>query len=275
MEPIALRKTRAWTIRNIERLFGTRQLRGLSTSMVKLGLRGLGVKNFSDVSGGNEEWFLKKALTALREPVCADIGANIGEYALLCRKHGAGKVLAFEPAPDAFRALVENTRSDPAIECILTAVGERDGIVEIFVPERSDDSQLASRDANITSFVNDPHNKISVPLIKLDDFVQARGLRLNFIKIDVEGYEMEVFLGASDTIATQRPIIQFEFNSHHLYRRQNMLDFAAMLNEYALYRLARSSLIQLDPGHYLSNLFAYQNIIAIPDEMTALKAMFS
>ena len=86
MEPIALQKTRAWTIRNIERLFGTRQLRGLSTSMVKLGLRGLGVKNFGDVSGGNEEWFLRKTLTALREPVCADIGANIGEYTLMCRE---------------------------------------------------------------------------------------------------------------------------------------------------------------------------------------------
>jgi hypothetical protein len=52
---------------------------------------------------------------------------------------------------------------------------------------------------------------VSVDTTTLDAFVNQTGVRPQFIKIDVEGHEIDVFRGGVDTIASLRPIIVFEF----------------------------------------------------------------
>jgi FkbM family methyltransferase len=249
-------------------------MRGVCTVLVKIGLRGLGVKIDHNPGAGGESWFLKKVLPILRNPVCMDVGANIGEYALLCRKYGASRVLAFEPVPEIFNRLAENTASDPRIKCMQTAVGEYSGTTSIFIPDDPGLSLLGSRDITITEVADRDNKKMTVGLITLDDFINHCGVQVDLVKIDVEGFEIEVLRGAARMLADMRPVVQFEFNSHHMYRRQNLTDFSDILCGYSLYRLSRASLHPLDPRDYLANLFAYQNIVAIPTEKQSIRELF-
>jgi len=79
---------------------------------------------------------------------------------------------------------------------------------------------------------------------------------------------MEVILGMKNILLMSPPhAIPFEFNIHHLKRRQNMADFVAALPGYKLFRLARRAMGPIDPAHYLSNIYAYSNIMAIRDNV--------
>jgi len=132
------------------------------------------------------------------------------------------------------------------------------------MPNSKADAVLASRDASITSIPADNVVQVTIPLIKLDTFVAQRKMKIDFIKIDVEGFEAEVLADASETIKIDRPIVQFEFGHHHLLRRQNMMDFDSLLEGYRLFRLASTSMREIeDPSHYLSNIYSNQNIVAI------------
>jgi Methyltransferase FkbM domain len=85
------------------------------------------------------------------------------------------------------------------------------------------------------------------------------------MKIDVEGFELEVLTGAQRLLDSGvLSYVQFEFGPHHLKRRQNIGDFMAVLKDYEFYRLATHALRPLGDGsHYLHNIYAYSNIICV------------
>ena len=61
--------------------------------------------------------------------------------------------------------------------------------------------------------------------------------RIDFIKIDTEGYELEVLKGAQNTIKKFKPnFIQLEFNWHQLYKKNTLLMFQEILNNYHAYK---------------------------------------
>jgi len=267
VERMKFRKT---VIDQVANLLGGKSGARISDGLAKTGLRGLGVNIDHEFEKSGEAWLMERTFSVLRSPVCADIGANVGEFSLRARKLGAAKVLAFEPAPETFRLLTANTAKDHAILCRNDAVGEKEGETSFFIPDDVADSTLASRDMAITAIASRPFSKITVPVTTLDAVADAENVRFDILKIDVEGYELDVLLGARAVISAQPALIQFEFNSHHMHRRHTMLDFAQQLPGYALYRLAHSSLRRLDPGHYLSTIYTYQNIIAIHERADEL-----
>jgi hypothetical protein len=101
---------------------------------------------------------------------------------------------------------------------------------------------------------------IKVPMTNLDVIVETSGQSPFFVKIDVEGFELEVLAGMRRIMEPNPPrVIQFEFNTHHLRRRQNMNDFVAALPGFHLYRLAARSLRPLDHTHHFANIYVYSN----------------
>lgn len=137
--------------------------------------------------------------TCIRPGDCVwDVGANIGLYSeLFAAAVGpAGKVISFEPAPDCVAIIEERRRSNPAgssWEVIAGALGDEDG-----------DAWLSVADGN-TAPCNHLANRagaatIPVRKYRADSIVAAGHPAPAVIKIDVEGFEGEVFDGMTSVL---------------------------------------------------------------------------
>jgi FkbM family methyltransferase len=168
-----------------------------------------------------------EAITELVRPgdVAFDIGANVGLYAVqLSRLCGpAGHVWAFEPAPDTYWRLRETLALNRCanVSPVQGAVCNEDGTVRmgLFGPEFSEWNSIGNHLMHTEqgSPVS-PQKSIEVPAITLDKFCEANGIdRINFLKVDVEGFECSVFRGAQRLLTEHRvDYICFEISKEPL-----------------------------------------------------------
>jgi FkbM family methyltransferase len=151
---------------------------------------------------------LQRALAALPQgSVIVDIGANVGAMAAMAaRLSKASAIYCIEPSPRAFaclEAMVEANGFDQC-RCIPSAVGSSAGT-----------TFLAEYDTIAYSHVSDEGTK--VPMQTLDGLVAELGLeRIDLIKLDVEGYELEVLKGGHSAIRRLDPCVFMELNSYTL-----------------------------------------------------------
>jgi len=141
-----------------------------------------------------------------RDGVAIDIGANIGIHSLFFADIATqGIVLAFEPSQETFSFLVENVRHISNIIPINLALSNEKGIVDFYIA--SDNAYSSLKDTQ-----RKPINRTQkVICTSLDHFLEGLGIeRLDFVKIDVEGFELNVLQGMQKTINTYRPVIQCE-----------------------------------------------------------------
>ena len=105
-----------------------------------------------------------------------------------------------------------------------------------------------------------------VQITTLDDVTSALGIRqVDFLKVDVEGHEIQVLQGGEQLIASDSiRYVQFEFNEMNVVSGTTMRDFRLALPRHQLFRLLPKGLIPLEDSIFLSELYAYQNIIAVP-----------
>jgi FkbM family methyltransferase len=142
-----------------------------------------------------------------------DIGANIGLVTMLLSRlvGGAGKVFAFEPNPPSFEALsaalVRNRATN--VELQRCALGAQSEERDLSIPTENAGAASLSLAFSTTS-----GSKTRVAVRTLDEFVAERGIkRIQFVKIDVEGFESEVLRGSKRALESIRPeIILFEMN---------------------------------------------------------------
>jgi FkbM family methyltransferase len=134
-----------------------------------------------------------------------DVGANVGPLTLLMAKIvRSGKVIAIEPGPPICERLKRNLRLNPDLEKNVRVfqVGLADKAGSLMWSE----DQNNRGNAGLLDSVGSP-----VEVVTLDSIIASIGTeRLDFIKIDVEGMEYEVIIGASDSIRKYRPIIYYE-----------------------------------------------------------------
>ena len=109
------------------------------------------------------------------------------------------------------------------------------------------------------------------------DSVERRfggSIREAFLKIDTEGFEMDVLNGAARALENNGiGIIQFEFNSLHVARRLFLDQFVQRLPGHRLYRLLSDGMVALDRLKVVEReIFTFQNIVAIPREIAPEKA---
>jgi FkbM family methyltransferase len=132
-----------------------------------------------------------------------DVGAHVGYHALLAaRLVGArGRIFAVEPQPYNCAKLLTNAELNgfSNIVVIAAAVGEAEGFVSLQSQARHDRSRLTLAGPG----VNDGALTFVVPKITLLWLVGAYGVQpVKLLKIDVEGFELEVLSGAGDALGT-------------------------------------------------------------------------
>ena len=150
-----------------------------------------------------------------RVSVVFDVGASVGEYALqFLRDFPSATVYCFEPVPESFDKLKERMRSyESRVRLFNVALSDRNGISELYVSPHRDGSSLVLKDFPGLKPMN-------VPVMRLDDFAAEHGIgKIDFIKIDVEGFEKEVIDGGQrvfrDAISNAFIEIQPEFKGYY------------------------------------------------------------
>ncbi|MBI2802618.1 MAG: FkbM family methyltransferase [Gammaproteobacteria bacterium] len=134
----------------------------------------------------------RAVIRQLIEPgaVVVDIGANIGEYTAFFSKivGPTGRVFAFEPGPQNFARLNARVETSANVTTVQSAVGDTNGELSFYL----------STDLNVdhrTYDTGDGRAVTTVPVCRLDDYFQTQQ-RIDFIKIDVQGFEHNVLQGA-------------------------------------------------------------------------------
>lgn len=132
-----------------------------------------------------------------------DAGAFIGDTSCYFSRKvgGGGKVYAFEATPDSARIARENMQINGCDNVEVVPLALSNQKTKLYLNENSD-----AASANIFSGTKDGCNQITVEALPLDDFVTERGIRVDFIKADIEGAEMDMLNGAAQTIARDAPI---------------------------------------------------------------------
>ncbi|HET9948433.1 MAG TPA: FkbM family methyltransferase [Longimicrobiales bacterium] len=150
--------------------------------------------------------------------VAADVGAHKGAYTYWMRRAvGAeGMVLAYEPQPELADYLRRGVRAFGWRNVVVSqeALSSRGGERDLLVP-----AEGASPGASLVgaSLPRRPR-RVRVALDTLDRSLaeHAPGRRLRLLKCDVEGHELEVFLGADGVLREHRPRVLFECEARHL-----------------------------------------------------------
>jgi FkbM family methyltransferase len=130
-----------------------------------------------------------------------DVGGFKGETAIVFadRVGPEGRVFAFEPVPASYHCMIENIRAN-GLEEIITAVNK--GCSSVSKGAQA----VSSANGAPWSYISEGDGAVDVELVSIDDFVRANGLkRVDFIKLDVEGFECDVLRGAKEVLHAHKP----------------------------------------------------------------------
>jgi FkbM family methyltransferase len=119
-------------------------------------------------------------------PIVVDAGANVGASAIwFSNRYPKAKVVAVEPDPGNFAVLADNVRGHPMIEPVQAAIGAERGFVTV-------DPMWAGWAARTT------RAEQGVPIVTVEDC--SKGGKLFFAKIDIEGFEKDLFASNTEWI---------------------------------------------------------------------------
>jgi FkbM family methyltransferase len=176
--------------------------------------------------------------------ICADVGANTGMYSLYMAKRCA-QVFAFEPQSESLQRLQNNAKNTMMqSKTIYLLIDRHDSSKSTTLPTNQTSSDLISTDA-----------------ISLDEYFKDNTIyRLDYLKIDAEGAEQYILLGAIATIKNFRPIIQIEI----LPEMQNGVE-SIIFNFKIFFKSLDYLLYHIDPESEQLTSGPSWNTIAVPN----------
>ena len=150
-----------------------------------------------------------------------DIGANFGLYSFVLSRL-CDRVEAFEPQPACAAALRAYGAANIRVHQV--ALSREDGTLELKIPVSS--GRALGGFATLRE-VEGECLRYQVPVRRLDDF-QFEDVR--FVKVDVEGHELQVLAGAQETLRRHKPVLVIEVEQRHLGERPMSAVFESILS---------------------------------------------
>jgi FkbM family methyltransferase len=210
--------------------------------------------------------------------IMLDVGANIGNHAIYLSR-SFDHILCFEPSPHIAERLRRNIELNGMtnIEVHTIGLSNREATLHFKLD--------TSGNLGASQFLSEAGDEtIQLPVCRGDVYLSQKGIeKVDFIKVDVETHELEVFEGLTHTINRSRPIISFEF--HGTIRGASYLDaiaralpnyifseatfapwFASNINKW-LWQVRHRGLPTFERIVIPEPRF-YENVIAFPNEAT-------
>lgn len=191
--------------------------------------------------------FMKFFLTRFPNATVFDVGANQGKWSLLALQISAGlKLHAFEPTPATFEKLTKNLeRYSPQLNQV--ALGRQPGQMELLIYKGTTRNSFYQWDDE------KPSGAVQVEVDTLDKYCERQGIeRIDFLKVDVEGHEIETLSGAQRLLADGKiGVIQFEYGPNWISSRQYLRNLFELIRPYpyTMYKLMPRHIRQVKTYH--------------------------
>lgn len=173
---------------------------------------------------GNTLSSLREVLTCIQPRTSLDIGANIGNHAIVIAQY-TKKLIAFEPVKFIFNALQENLQLNGLKNAVAFNAGLSDEASkrDIFIPKHGN---LGC--SSLEAYFEDA-DKQEIELIVGDQYLNKASPReyIDFIKMDVEGHEVSALQGLEKTLKQHQPLLLIEYKSLttiESFQRMNLFD---------------------------------------------------
>ena len=155
---------------------------------------------------------LRKIFNADKKLIFLDIGANIGSVSLpLAKLFNNSLIYSIEPTNYAFKKLKKNLSLNENLK-------KQISINQLFISNKKNPTKVWSSWSFNRSKKKHPKHKGNLKLIKsnsrisLDNFIKLKKIKkVDFIKLDVDGYEMDVFKSGNKFFRNNKPLIFIEF----------------------------------------------------------------
>lgn len=232
--------------------------------MFSLALRGL---NYGNLGFGEEK--VIEIIANTKEAnngscVIFDVGANVGEYSELLLNYfkTEAAIFAFEPARKTFDSLCSNKRLNN-VSKINIGFGSENGELKLY--RQTTNSPLAS--VYQREYQGETFQEFDIVKIEtVDYFCSINNIsELLFLKIDVEGYEMEVIKGAFEMIKSGKiKYLQFEFGGTQIHSRTFFKDFWDILSPYfVIHKILKDGFDEIKSYEERLEVFSYSNFLCI------------
>lgn len=236
----------------------------------------MGILKFENEGRTGERYliykYLKNMLGNNVRPVLFDVGANVGKYSTMLRDaFPEARIYAFEPNVNAFRIFQEKLGGK--VECLNLGMGEdrKTGTLFTYSGQPSSSHASAFQDMLTVFHKSNDLTAIEFEMTSIDRFCNERKIdAIDFLKIDTEGYELQVLKGAHEMLSAGRiKAIQFEFGECNVFSRVFLRDFYEILAGFRIFRLDSDRLIPLPTYESTNEVFRFQNMVAISNEVEA------
>lgn len=162
-----------------------------------------------------------RLLAAEAVDLVLDGGANRGQYAEVLRRLGyKGRIISVEPDPEVFGHLRQASSSDLLWDCLNVALGPLSGAATLQVAEIPEVSSLLPATGVSHTEGWRSTRALSVPVRTIDEVMPGAGRF--FIKLDLQGFELQSLRGAARSLAMTRAL-EVELSTVPLYRDSALL----------------------------------------------------
>lgn len=155
--------------------------------------------SISHIHEKTETDFIKKEIH--EGDIVVDVGAHIGYFTLIFSKlvGDNGKVYSFEADPTNFEILMKNLEVNKIknVTCENFAISDKNGKVKLFNANSSTANRL---------FSSEDENFIEIESITLDEYFQDKNMKIDFLKLDIQGAEPLAMKGMKELFKKNQPL---------------------------------------------------------------------
>jgi len=256
-------------------IFGKSVLQNLFRKLFYFSLKGMNYSSASNYRQNGERHLLKslKNYFGKDKPVILfDVGANVGDYSnsvIEIFKDSTFQLTSFEPLKSSFEELKNNIQPSENINLINKGLSNKEDNLTIHFDKEA--SKLTSLYPRKLDHVNIDFNlEEEISVTTLDTYCMENSIKsIDFLKIDVEGHEMAVFMGAKELIKNKNiDFIQFEFGGTNIDSRTFFKDFFELLSpNYKLYRIVKDGIVALPKYSEAIEIYLSCNYLGIRNEI--------
>lgn len=253
------------------RISGNAFMQNLLAKQVRIMKHAMGIGSSGDFNSDGEFAVFDLLKRHSQQPFCVfDVGANKGQFlrhAIDRMAQHDYRIHCFEPGSETFRMLRENTAADERITLNQLALGRESGEAVLHYNEAGAEGASLTR-RNLDHYdIHFDHSEM-VRVATLDDYCREHGIdRVNLLKLDTEGHELDALAGGREMISAGRvDIILFEFGGCNIDTRRFFRDYWHFFEHtpMELYRLTPTGyLMKIARYHEEHEQFLYSNFVAL------------
>lgn len=218
----------------------------------------MGIGSGSGVSTSGEQVIFSVLSKKCEPPYCIfDVGANKGQFLNLALEEISNSdflIHCFEPATETFSYLSKR-KKDKRVKLNKLGMGKEKGNMTLYYDTPG--SGLASLTKRKLDHFGIEFNKSEIVQVEtIDNYCKENSIeRINLLKVDVEGHELDVFFGAKEMFANNLiDIVTFEFGGCNIDTRTFFRDFWCFIID------VNMKLFRITPSGYLSQIESYSEI---------------